>query len=261
MAENGTQALEMQREKEYDVVLMDIQMPEMDGFEAARHTRNPASGVLRPDVPIVAMTADDTKEGREKCFAAGMNDYISKPVNRDRLFLVLQEQLCKTAAGAHGEQKNTVPPHESEQSRPMHQANQSLQDNAPDLSLDDSLPVFNRDDLVERMGGCEAGIEEFMQEFPDYLFADIKELQLALAKNDITGILSSTHKIKGMCANASVERVRQVACRIELTAKEGRLDAVQAFMPLLEQEAKALSEYLNENEKESQDPSRPELTP
>ncbi|MCI5218751.1 MAG: response regulator, partial [Candidatus Electrothrix sp. LOE2] len=95
VAENGVQALEMLRKKEYDLVLMDIQMPEMDGFEATRYIRNPDSGVLRPDVPIIAMTADATKEDRDKCFAAGMNDYIPKPVNREHLFSVLQQQLSR----------------------------------------------------------------------------------------------------------------------------------------------------------------------
>ncbi|WPD21216.1 MAG: transporter substrate-binding domain-containing protein [Candidatus Electrothrix scaldis] len=246
VAENGVEALEMQRQKEYDVVLMDIQMPEMDGFEAARHIRNPATGVLRPDVPIVAMTADATKEDRGKCFAAGMNDYISKPVNRDRLFLVLQEQLSK-AAVYHDEHAKSDSSQNCKQIRPM-QGNPSLQDNTPSLLLDDCLPIFDRDDLVERMGGYEDGIEEFMEEFPAYLSADIKELELALAKKDMAGILSSTHKIKGMCANASVERVREVAYRMELTAKEGKIDTVQVFMPLLEQEAKALAAYLDEKD-------------
>lgn len=175
-----------------------------------------------------------------------MNDYISKPVNRDRLFLVLQEQLSK-AAVYHDEHAKSDSSQNGEQSMPM-QGNPSLQDNTPSLLLDDCLPIFNRDDLVERMGGYEDGIEEFMEEFPTYLSADIKELELALAKKDMAGILSSTHKIKGMCANASVERVREVAYRMELTAKEGKIDTVQVFMPLLEQEAKALAAYLDEKD-------------
>ena len=229
VAENGVQALEMLRKKEYDVVFMDIQMPEMDGFEATRRIRSPDSGVLRHDVPIIAMTADATREGREKCFTAGMNDYIPKPVNQERLFLVLQQQLGGAAADNQGKTAAEEEP--------------AQQDSSAFISLD-HLPIFDRADLVARMGGDDVGLDDFLHEFPGFLAEDIRELKAALNRNDLEGILSGAHKIKGMCANASAERVREMAYRIESAGKEGDIKAAHSLFDLLEQEQEALREYL-----------------
>ena len=81
---NGVEAVEAARETAYDLVFMDIQMPEMDGFIATRHLRQ-QTGATRNDVPIVAMTAHAMKGDRERCLEAGMNDYISKPVKAREL--------------------------------------------------------------------------------------------------------------------------------------------------------------------------------
>ena len=90
---NGKEALESLRSIPYDLVLMDCQMPEMNGYEAAKRIRDPQSGVLNPEIPIVALTAHAMKGDREKCLAAGMNDYISKPVHPECLAAVLEKWL------------------------------------------------------------------------------------------------------------------------------------------------------------------------
>ena len=97
---------------------------------------------------------------------------------------------------------------------------------------------------MERMGGCDEGIDEFIQAVPEYLVDDIAEVKEALNSDDVEGILRSAHKIKGMCANASAERLREAAYRMESAAKEGDIDAVRLFFRLLKQEEKALREYV-----------------
>lgn len=93
LAENGKMATQMLEHNQYDLVFMDCQMPIMDGFEASGVIRDAHSKVLDHDVPIIAMTANAIKGDREKCIAAGMNDYLSKPVDPDKLSHMLNKWL------------------------------------------------------------------------------------------------------------------------------------------------------------------------
>jgi PAS domain S-box-containing protein len=96
---NGAEALTALASIPYDLVLMDVQMPVMDGLEAARHIRDPASAVLDHGVPIIAMTANAMQGDREICLAAGMNDYVSKPVRPQALAEALGKWLAMEDAG------------------------------------------------------------------------------------------------------------------------------------------------------------------
>ncbi len=89
-AENGIQALEALRVNDYDLVLMDCQMPEMDGYQCSRAIRSGDSGVRNPEIPIIAMTAHAMEGDREKCLEAGMNDYVTKPIDGDLLSAAIQ---------------------------------------------------------------------------------------------------------------------------------------------------------------------------
>jgi CheY-like chemotaxis protein len=92
MAENGAEAISMLEKKPYDVILMDVQMPEMDGLEATRIIRQ--TPTFQQPV-IIAMTANAMQEDKEECLQAGMNDYLSKPVNPEDLMLVLKKWAGK----------------------------------------------------------------------------------------------------------------------------------------------------------------------
>jgi signal transduction histidine kinase/ActR/RegA family two-component response regulator len=91
LAEDGKQALQRLTATRYEAVLMDCQMPEMDGYEATRHIRDLSSAVLDHDVPVIAMTANAFAEDRDRCLAAGMNDFLSKPVDRSTLAQMLEK--------------------------------------------------------------------------------------------------------------------------------------------------------------------------
>ena len=91
---NGLEAVTALRSIDYDLVLMDCQMPEMDGFDATLNIRNKESGVIDNDVPIIAVTAYATKEDRDRCFAVGMNDFIAKPVKAPELVAAIEKWLA-----------------------------------------------------------------------------------------------------------------------------------------------------------------------
>ena len=93
IAVNGARALEALEERAFDLILMDCQMPEMNGYEATRHIRNANAETLNPEIPIIAMTAHAMIGDREKCLEAGMDDYIAKPVEKDALHKVLAHWL------------------------------------------------------------------------------------------------------------------------------------------------------------------------
>jgi CheY-like chemotaxis protein len=99
VAGNGLEALAALQERPYDLVLMDCQMPEMDGFEATRCLREPSSGVLDPRVWVVALTANAMVGDRERCLAAGMDDYLPKPVQIQALSAALRHRGSRSGTG------------------------------------------------------------------------------------------------------------------------------------------------------------------
>jgi signal transduction histidine kinase/ActR/RegA family two-component response regulator len=98
---NGREALEALRLVPYDLVLMDVQMPEMDGLEATRAVRAPGSGILNCKIPIIAMTAHALQGDREQCLAAGMDDYIAKPVTPAELSVLLEKWTLRLDANGN----------------------------------------------------------------------------------------------------------------------------------------------------------------
>jgi len=94
VASNGSEAVEALKTKNYDLVLMDIQMPEMDGFEATKVIRDKTSEVLNHDIPVIAMTAHAMSGYKDICLSAGMNDYVTKPIEQKKLIETMNRYLC-----------------------------------------------------------------------------------------------------------------------------------------------------------------------
>jgi|GEM_PF-704026 len=99
IANDGLEAIEALKKKTYDMVLMDVQMPNMDGLNATRAIRNPETGVLNPDVPVIALTANAMKGDREKCINAGMDDFVSKPFKKAQIVTMLEKYALSSVDG------------------------------------------------------------------------------------------------------------------------------------------------------------------
>ena len=209
VADNGRKAVQAFAEGEFDLVLMDVAMPEMDGLEATRtiREREKESG---GHVPIVAMTAFATKEYREKCLAAGMDAYVTKPVSPDELRrtiepLLREADIRKADLGGLGK-----PP----RSRPA-------------VNLGDALEVVGDD--VELL---QAVAEMSLEECP----AQVEALREALTGQDAPGVEGTAHRLKGVLGNLGGLVARDVAQRLETMGEEGNLDGGLAALEELEKE-------------------------
>ena len=107
-AENALEALEALRLNDYDLVLMDLQMPVIDGLAAIRAIRSEGSDVRNPEVPVITMTAHALQSDREACVRAGMNGYITKPIRPAELLHELERRFCTDTVAARGNERENV---------------------------------------------------------------------------------------------------------------------------------------------------------
>jgi PAS domain S-box-containing protein len=212
VAANGCEAVEALKKSSYDLVLMDIQMPEMDGLEATRRIRDPKSSVLNPHVPIIAMTAHALINDNIKCLEAGMNDYVSKPVNPQILAGVLRKWLIKSGdkKGSKVKQGMIV-----EQSIP---------------SMQESVSIFDKEGLIRRLMGDETLAKAIKESFMEDVPKQLKMLQSYLEDGDALSIQRQAHTIKGAAANMGGLVLAAVALEVEKSGMRGDLDAVRSRM-------------------------------
>lgn len=176
-AASGKQAVEMFKEKAYDIILMDCQMPEIDGFEAARKIREIERAENEP--AIIAVTADAMKGAEDKCIAAGMDDYISKPVEKEKL----QSLLEKWIPGDHvGIAKNF----ENDQNNQVSSAESA---------------VFDWDRLSEFTDGDPEVEKQIVEIFAQNLEEDVKHLQQSFDDKNYEEWDGWAHKLFGACAH------------------------------------------------------------
>ena len=197
--ETGRHALEKVQTETYNAVLMDVQMPEMDGFEATRLIRE-WEGQER-HVPIIAMTAHALKGDRELCIEAGMDDYITKPLNPKLLFSVVDQWV----QGEIPEQMKDILGGQSQ----LVKSDETVDDDIP-LSLEDALPRFYND-----RGFFADMCKDLLAHMPDRLEA----MDAAVKSNDGNNLFRIAHNLKGVAANFSAGPVTRVAGQLEALGK------------------------------------------
>ncbi|MEO5342994.1 MAG: PAS domain-containing protein, partial [Gammaproteobacteria bacterium SHHR-1] len=214
-ANNGQEALDRLSQSDYDLVLMDAQMPVMDGYEAARRIRHPASPVRNHRIPLIAMTANAMDGARADCIEAGMNDYISKPMQPSRLQEILQRYLPAA------QQADTAP------ARPQQTAA------ADPASV--QAPLFDYTQTLQGMMMGDSGIMSLvLQELERDLPQMLRQLEQAVSRQDAQAIERLAHKLKGAAGNLGAERFCTQARRLEQAAKQGLIQEMAALLEQLQ---------------------------
>ena len=229
-AENGRKALETYKSGQFEIVLMDIQMPEMDGLQAARAIREYEQVMCRTTpVPIVAMTAFAGNEDRQTCLDAGMDSYLTKPIKSAQL-LQLLSKLCTSPAGAVPAATGDIP------------ASAAL---GAKGESNEAGKVFAQSELLERLGGRSEMVPRFIGLFCKGVVPQLEALTTALAAKDTDGVRRCAHAIKGAAANISALRIQQTAAMMETEAKQGDLVEVPQQLAVLHHEYRLFTEAVD----------------
>ncbi len=219
---SGPDAIESLRSHVFDMVLMDIQMPGMDGLETARAIRQLGAGYV--DLPIIAITAHASLEDRNKSLAAGMNDHVTKPIETDVLFPVLAKFLnvAPNILANTGNENEEVIPHSGSVDGGALNAEAVPADNPyQDLAALDipELAGFDLPNALKRLRGRWHKLKPLIVSFAkDNKNADLK-LQACIASGDMTGAIALTHKIKGSAGNIGAVEISKTAGEIEALLK------------------------------------------
>jgi HPt (histidine-containing phosphotransfer) domain-containing protein len=197
-------------------VLMDMQMPEMDGLEATRAIRNPQSAVRNHQIPIIAMTAHALQGDREKCIEAGMNDYLTKPISPRALADALEKWLPR------------------ETKAPGLQALVDAKGHTSVTAGEREIPVFDKADMLARLMDDEDLACTVLGGFLEDIPKQIEVLKGYLEVGDVPRAERQAHSIKGASANVGGAVLRAVAFEMEKAGKAGDRKAVTARLPELE---------------------------
>ncbi|MEW6443016.1 MAG: response regulator [bacterium] len=216
---DGKEAIKVLETIPYDLVLMDVQMPGMDGFEATRRIRDPRSGVRDHNVPIIAMTAYSMKGDRERCLEAGMDDYVSKPVTPGSLAKALDQHL---KAGGSTCRPGTTDP------------------------LTGPLSPVKMEFIREISGGDGAFERELIQTFLADAGERLSRLESAVSERDSDQTRRQAHAIKGSSASAGAHRLQEIASRLEQMGDRGELGAAPDVLAELKAEFEEVHHYLED---------------
>jgi CheY-like chemotaxis protein/HPt (histidine-containing phosphotransfer) domain-containing protein len=228
MAANGLEAIEAVERQPYDVVFMDVQMPEMDGLEATREIIRRWSREQRPR--IVAMTANAMQSDREMCLAAGMDDYMSKPIRVEELIAALERSAARGPDAIRTGARHRVTPGEP----PV--------DGEPEV-LD--MEAFER--LRATLGsGFAALLSTFVEDSEEL----VKTMRRALGEHRADTLRRAAHSLKSNAAGFGAVTLSSLAKDLEALAKSGSLEGVESCLERLAGECERVTQMLREADNE-----------
>ena len=221
-AANGLEALAMLAEHDYDLVLMDCQMPVLDGFTTTQQLRRRE---LNSHTVVIALTANAMPADREQCIAAGMDDYISKPVSLDALQALLQRWInIKQTAG------------DSKAGEVEEAGGESSISNSREpvtLSTSSETPIDLRR-LSEIMRGNKARQRRLLEIYIQNTHTELEEIKNAIATSDYLKLEQKGHRLKGSSANVGVNYIATLAAELELCAQQKNLSPADLLFNAIE---------------------------
>ncbi|WP_320169156.1 response regulator [Maridesulfovibrio sp.] len=207
-ASNGSKAVSMIQKETFDLVLMDIQMPEMDGYQATEIIRT-QMGLT--NLPIIAMTAHAMRGDKEKCLTAGMNDYLSKPIDKEQLISTLRRFLVKA-------EKQTEKKHESSNPPPAA------------IPQTNSAAILDLDDALERIGGDMDILIKIVGNFKEYNTDFCAETDEMINSGKLKEAGEKAHTLKGSAANISAAALSAAALELERACKSDSEEAARTAL-------------------------------
>ena len=201
VADHGGEGVAMVERGNYDIVLMDMQMPYVDGLVATRMIRSLSSE--KRSVPIIAMTANAMESDRESCLAAGMNDYLAKPIDRRRLTAVLEKWARQTPEPVSVREETKAP----------------TPDPVPESGPESPPPVVDREQQAELLDAIgEEGYGRHVQDMLAQVATTMVELEAAISLDERATTRSLAHTVKGMSINLGFALLSWAASRLEQAA-------------------------------------------
>ncbi len=212
-ADNGRIAIEMLERESFDLVFMDIQMPELDGLEATRRIRTQPRW---QQLPIVAMTAHAMIGDREQCLETGMNDYVTKPIKRTEVREMIEKWTTVS---------------------PIDNKNEEFQmlEKTPDKNPGtDSVAAINIEQALRQLDGDRELLLEVIEVFMETIPELMEELQTAITTSDAEKMHGAAHSLKGAASNICAESVRAVAQQLEDMGQRGDFNNVNLIVATLQ---------------------------
>jgi CheY-like chemotaxis protein/HPt (histidine-containing phosphotransfer) domain-containing protein len=219
IADNGQQALDMLALEKFDLILMDCQMPVMDGYTATREIRNPKSHLYDPKIPIIALTAHIGPEEEARTQLAGMSDYLSKPVRKtmlgERLNYWLDAAMVrKTADKVSGVSGTHTAAYQTQEPKTCGKAEEI------------EMPIFDIQGVQERLEDDDELLRELIKVFMEGFDERLAAMHEAIAAGNASEAGDIAHALKGGSSNVGAERLRKRFYAMEVAGREGKLETL-----------------------------------
>jgi two-component system sensor histidine kinase/response regulator len=237
--ENGRRAIQSLKLKAYDLILMDVQMPEMKGFEATQLIREMEGEAKH--TPIIAMTAHAMKGDRERCLQAGMDDYISKPIEPQELFHAIDKWTK-----SHDSEKDLTP-------FTLHLSPLKEEKDIPtgseivETTCGEPVEPIDLESALRRFDGDKDFFKEMLQEFLSYAPKQLEKLAEAIKTGEAKVVEREAHSLKGAADNLGVKPIADIALRLEVLGRTGDLAGAEEIVSNLRTAFEHLEEYIDKS--------------